>query len=71
METKLLAELAPSVIACYLLLDRVFRFVSERNGRNPQNNIKKLVEQNTEILGELRKMRLEIALLRGEQRRSA
>jgi len=68
---NILIEAGPAVIGAYLLLDRSLRFLSERNGRNPQNNIKTMVEQNTEILSELRKLRLEIALLRGEQRRSA
>jgi hypothetical protein len=63
MESLDFAQLGPAVIGCYLLMDRAFRFVSERNGRNPQNNLRMLVKQNDEILIELRRLRLDIRSL--------
>ena len=72
---SLLAGAGPAVIGAYLLIDRVFRFVNTRNGRNPESNLAKLVaakdrlfdqneqqiQQNREILLELRALRLELS----------
>ena len=69
--SSMLAQLGPVVIGTYLLMDRIFKYVGQRNGSNPDENVKilvhlnkDLIDQNKEVLSEIRHMRLELAASR-------
>lgn len=65
---QLLSTAGPAAIGAYLLIDRVFKFVNERNGSSPAKNTKVLVDQNEKIIDVLHDIRLDLANNRCEFR---
>jgi hypothetical protein len=61
---ELLTTLGPAAIAAYLLIDRVFKFVNTRNGKDPNKNLEKIVNQNLEMLKHIEHMVAEFHALR-------